>query len=226
MRLENNEVDILHKTIEKDFSFAGEEVLSMTVENFRVRSPNRLFDLLVNRSLDQQQANFLRNVYLELYPNAVKDLKNSKLNNFFFAPYEAFMSYTVAMNQNCALSYYWDTYTFTGGAHGTTLRKSETYNYKNKRKTTLWDLFKSKAYGRRVVVDEIINQADISYQNNPGIYFENYQTLIRKNFNPENFYLTPQGVVVYFNQYEIAPYVTGIVEFLVPYSMVNYPPNC
>lgn len=226
MRVENSDIDILHKTDEKVFSFAGEEVLKMNIDNFRVRSPDRLFDVMVNKALEKQQHEFLRNVYLNLYPSAVKDFKNSKINNFFFAPYEAFLAYTVSMNQNCVLSFYYDDYTFTGGAHGTTTRKSQTYSYKTRRKLSLLDFFKSKAHARSVVINEMVRQARVNLQDNPGIYFDNYEMLIRKNFNPENFFLTPQGIVIYYNQYEIAPYSTGIVEFLIPYSMTDYPPVC
>ena len=49
-------------------------------------------------------------------------------------------------------------------------------------------------------------------------YFENYKELINKTFNPNSFYCTPEGISVYYQQYDIAPYSSGIREFLMPYT--------
>ncbi|HWQ73960.1 MAG TPA: RsiV family protein, partial [Syntrophomonas sp.] len=46
----------------------------------------------------------------------------------------------------------------------------------------------------------------------------NYEELVEQTFDVNNFYCTPQGVVVYFQQYDIAPYASGIREFLLPYN--------
>ena len=40
----------------------------------------------------------------------------------------------------------------------------------------------------------------------------------KKTFHPQNFYLTSEGVVVFFALYDIAPHSTGIPTFLIPYS--------
>ena len=45
----------------------------------------------------------------------------------------------------------------------------------------------------------------------------NYEKNVEQYFNPEHFYLKPAGLVVYFQQYEIAPYSSGIPEFTIPY---------
>ena len=49
------------------------------------------------------------------------------------------------------------------------------------------------------------------------IYFEDYCKLVLDSFNPEQFYLVPRGntydLVIYFQQYDIAPYSTGIPTF-------------
>lgn len=37
-------------------------------------------------------------------------------------------------------------------------------------------------------------------------------------FNDDNFFTTPAGVTVFYQQYDIAPYASGIVEFTVPYG--------
>lgn len=61
---------------------------------------------------------------------------------------------------------------------------------------------------------------------NPGVYFDDYRKLIAQYFNEEQYYLTPQGVAIYYQQYEIAPYSTGIVVFTVPYDVLGWKPSC
>lgn len=226
MRVNQYNVEVLQNTIKRELEFVNKIVLTMQLDNFRVKSQNKSFDFLVNRALISQESEFIRNVYQKLYPQAVIDFKRAQQNGYVFAPYSAYLVYTVTMNQDCGFSYYYDNYTFTGGAHGTTVRKSKSYNVKTAKQTSLWNYFSNAQKGRKVVLDEILRQAQQNMAENPGIYFDNYKTLINKNFSPENFYLTPEGIVIYYNQYEIAPYSSGIIEFLVPYSMVDYPPKC
>lgn len=86
--------------------------------------------------------------------------------------------------------------------------------------------FKGNVNYKKLILDEIIRQAEENQTQNPGIYFEDYKKLILENFNVNSFYLTNNGIEIYFQQYEIAPYVTGIVTFTIPYSMVTNPPSC
>ena len=74
-----------------------------------------------------------------------------------------------------------------------------------------------------MLIDQILRQADENIQQNPGINFEDYHALIVKYFNEEHYYLTPSGVAIYYQQYEIAPYSTGIVVFTISYME---PPSC
>jgi len=68
-------------------------------------------------------------------------------------------------------------------------------------------------------------QADENMQQQP-IYFEDYRNLIVQHFNPASYYLSNDGLVIYYQQYEIAPYATGIVEFTIPFSVLEWRPHC
>lgn len=57
---------------------------------------------------------------------------------------------------------------------------------------------------------------------NPEIYFDNTCNLVLDTFNPKSFYLLKDRVVIYFQQYDIAPYSSGIRTFEVfNYSIMN-----
>ena len=68
-----------------------------------------------------------------------------------------------------------------------------------------------------VIVEQIDQEAKLGEEVFP--YFENYSALVKENFNPKSFYLEDRGVIIYFQTYEIAPYSSGIREFLLPYGI-------
>lgn len=71
--------------------------------------------------------------------------------------------------------------------------------------------FRGDPYFILKILKEINSQIAI----NPDIYFENTCKLVLDAFNPNNFYLVPNGIVIYFQQYDIAPYSSGIRTFTI-----------
>lgn len=177
----------------------------------------------INRSIKSQISEFYRYASGTLYRMAVQEYKDSQTHDFPFRPYDAVLKYEVTYNEDCHLSMYRDQYEFTGGAHGNTVRASDTWNLESGRRVPLSRFFRFGQNYRKIVLDEILRQADEQMANGTGIFFDDYRILIRKYFNPASFYLTPSGLDVYFQQYEIAPYVAGIVTFTVPYEIE---PSC
>lgn len=108
------------------------------------------------------------------------------------------------------ISTYIDYYQFSGGAHGETTRNAYNIRIKDSKKIALKDL-----YEEGVDYKEEINKVIWAEINkNPDMYF--IGTLgfngIKEN---QGFYLKKGFIVVFFQQYEIAPYVAGIPEFLI-----------
>ena len=166
----------------------------------------------INFQIQSQICGFLHDVSSDLYQQAVSTYRESQANDFPFRLYEAVLHYEITYNQHCHLSLYRDQYTFTGGAHGSTVRSSNTWNLISGSDIPLQDFFALQEY-RASLIDQMTKQAG----ENPEIYFEDYPALIEMNFNEEHYYLTPSGVAIYYQQYEIAPYSTGIVVFTIPY---------
>ena len=96
--------------------------------------------------------------------------------------------------------------------HGITTRTSQTWNLRCNRELTLNDICKDNPNYILCILRNINGQIKNKGEEN---FFEDYCTLILDTFNPNQFYLTPDYVVIYFQQYDIAPYSTGIPEFCV-----------
>ncbi len=147
--------------------------------------------------------------------------------DFPFHAFDAVMEYEFTLNADCRLSSYYDRYTYTGGAHGATIRASDSWDLRTGRRLRLGSLFARGTGYRRRVLELIEKQADKDMKENPGVYFEDYRALIFEHFDPESFYMTPKGLAFYYQQYEIAPYSSGIIVFEIPYQALGLEkPDC
>lgn len=118
------------------------------------------------------------------------------------------------------MSYTIEHYAYMGGAHGSDVRTFSIYDMHTGAQLTEQDFF-APGYEPQVaamLVDNLIAQHDeFSSENDlreAGFYVEE----IRPN---DNFYLSEEGLVYYFNAYDIAPYALGAVEIVLPYEQVK-----
>ena len=102
------------------------------------------------------------------------------------------------------------TYRFTGGAHGSSSLEGYPFNLKTGQLLKYGDMFNFDAVTRQTLNNEIARQ--IRERKIP--IFEPYKGLS----DIPGFYLKSNKTVVFvFQQYEIAPYSSGILEFEIPY---------
>lgn len=149
----------------------------------------------------------------ELYKEAIELYKYNKENGYPTMVYEIYRNFEVTLNNCNIISLYLDEYTYTGGAHGTTLRTSQNWNLMQGFMFPLEALFFNDPYFVIGILKEINDQI----AQNPEIYFENSCNLVLETFNPASFYLTSNSIVIYFQQYDIAPYSSGIRTFNIKY---------
>lgn len=147
----------------------------------------------------------------ELYNEAVELYKYNKDNGYPTMVYEVYRSFDVTFNLYNLVSLYIDEYIFSGGAHGNTVRTSQTWNLLQGVMLPIECFFPNNQYFIIDILKEINKQISLE----PEIYFENSCNLVLDTFNPNNFYLIPKGIVIYFQQYDIAPYSSGIRTFVI-----------
>lgn len=118
--------------------------------------------------------------------------------------------FTVTYNEKGLLSIYVDYYVYLGGAHSDTVREAYTFDLSTGELLTLKD-----AAGGHSDYVTIINQK-IKKQ-----ISDRKLTLIApfKTIKPDrDFFLSRNGVVIYFTQYEYTSFAEGMPEFVIPYS--------
>ena len=197
--------------IHEDYYYAGIKVVSCSLFYPQLTGHNPALDTLNNQYYLQaiKKKDYCTHV---LYPNAVQAfLQGSKA-----FPYEMIVTITLTLQTNEILSFYQQEYLYTGGANGQTTRIGQTINTFTGQIKHLCDFLMDKKNCKTCIKNNIIKQ--IKTSDDPSLYFDNYPSLIEETFHPQNFYLTSEGVVVFFALYDIAPHSTGIPTFLIPYS--------
>lgn len=115
--------------------------------------------------------------------------------------------FEVKTNQRHVFSLSLYNYAYTGGAHGLTLQKSLTYRTDTGKSYTLGELFKpGSPYIERLTA---IVQAQIKARDIPVFEFDPFKAV-----KPDqDFYIADRSLVLYFQLYEITPYVYGFPYF-------------
>ena len=148
-----------------------------------------------------------------LYPQAVESARYITSNHPPFNRYTLDMNYQITYNSGCITSLYMDTYTYMGGAHQELERISDTWDFSTGRQLHLDDITALTPDTLKGLQTSIKQQIAERLKETPGSYFEDYPYLLRNKFNQNHFFLRPGYIVIYYQQYEIAPYATGIPEF-------------
>lgn len=158
---------------------------------------------------------------LVLYPQAAEAARFIQGNDPAFNFFEFDISYTITLNKGCMVSLYMEEYTFMGGAHGSTIRTSETWDFMTGKQIFLKNLYEDELLLRDKVRENIEKQIAERVKTAPESFFDNYKKLVGDTLNLNSFYLTPEGAAIYFQQYDIAPYAAGFPEFPLPFIIIH-----
>lgn len=158
-----------------------------------------------------------------LYPQAVENVRYRQTNNPPFNSHTLAVNYNVTYNKGCITSLYSDTYTYQGGVHGETKRVSNTWDFNTGSQLRLSDVYPMTRETMSLLLSMIEHQVTGRLIDSPGSYFENYKTLLQNTFNSDSFYIRPGRFVIYYQQYDIAPYASGLPEFYFCCTAPPYP---
>lgn len=130
--------------------------------------------------------------------------------------FDLYSIFKIAYNKNDILSIPITYYQYTGGAHGITTLYPYNFNMMTGKDLSLKELFKDD-FDYKKIMNEVITK-EIS--KDKEVYFNDGKDFkgIKDN---QDFYISDEGIVVYFQVYEIAPYSSGIREFLIPKAKIE-----
>jgi len=114
------------------------------------------------------------------------------------------------------LLYQLDHYAFTGGAHPNSFKSLHIFDGKTGEEKEMKTFVADSA--------ALLRKAEIAFRKveklKTDVNLEEEGYFLKNNqfFLPANYIFTRKGVLFYYNPYEIAPYVKGAIEFVIPYE--------
>ncbi|MDM5280487.1 DUF4163 domain-containing protein [Paenibacillus silvae] len=126
-------------------------------------------------------------------------------------PYAFETSYVVTYNENGVLGLITQHYEDYAGAHGMTYRAGHTFALDTGKELTLDDVLQNSKSMRETISKKVGEQLKAS-----GGYLDGYKGLNKD----QDFYVTPAGVVVFFQLYEYTAYAEGFPEMTFSYKEI------
>lgn len=212
----NSGLSIKTKTFKREMRYRGERLLTYRIDYpYFTEMGNFTSVNLVNCFYCRRACGYQRYLERVLFSQAVRQYCFSKENDLPIQTWEAIKDFKVTKQTDDIVSLYMDRYEYTGGAHGNTVRNAQTWILPKGRPVSLHELF---ACPQEEFMEYLFRIIEAQIKREPEIYFEDAVELAHKHFNNESFYCTPNGLVVFYQQYDIAPYSSGIRKFLIPYG--------
>lgn len=203
-------------------SAQNEDYGNSLIKPIQIREKNKCIDINVkypsiNSEIGTQVNNQIKS-YTDNWIKETKDvLEDYKKHGYICnVGFELVSEYFVTRESEDLISFYTDYYQFTGGAHGITTRKAYVVDRKTGKPLNINELFK-KGYDYKTIIDKEIRK-QISKEKEK--YFDEGKNFKGIN-NDVKFYIRGNNIVIYYSQYEIAPYASGLPEFNIPISMFN-----
>lgn len=190
-----NDVKITTQRLEKVIPEASIKVEYPQISGLR----NKTAETSINALLQERAKSFVE--------RALKETKENQPSPNG-SPYEYLGNYTVTFNRGGLLSILEQTYAYTGGAHGISVREGLTFRLSDGKLLTLDEVLRKNPDFRKIVDPSIAKQL----KETEG-YFGGFKTI---GSNPD-YYLKNNGVVIFFQLYDYLPYAYGFPEFYFPF---------
>ncbi|MCO7128035.1 DUF3298 and DUF4163 domain-containing protein [Sporolactobacillus shoreicorticis] len=131
-------------------------------------------------------------------------------------PYYAHTRPTVRFNSNCLLSVSFLDESYTGGAHGMHYEKVYNYDTRSGRQYHLNDIIHTKKELKKVNAYLKKQMIKLKNEGRYDFFLDSFKSVDLKN---GQFYFYDHGIVIVFQEYEVAPYSNGIIHLKVPYHV-------
>lgn len=226
----NNSFSIETETYEDEFTFTGEWIDTLSI-NISVEYPVGGSDKAVAAKIAEVTNTFFLNeapektagmsvedavlAYvtheIEKFDENDKELASVEKDVDIHYTWQEIISGEFAECSHGIQSYLINSYSYTGGAHGSSMRSGLNFDITTGETVSKAQLFNA---GNAAVLDALVSKAAKESMDE-----ETYSMLFNRELKfPENFYVSGEGVVCIFNQYEIGPYVIGIQEVTLPWA--------
>lgn len=174
---------------------------------------NGLKDKNIQDKINKNISNYICNLKNGTEESAKADMENNTL----VMPYTVETNYDVHYTSSSFLSLTITYYEYTGGAHGISCKIPYNLNLNTGENIILKNLFKPNTNYIYLINKEIRLQIDKKNSVLGAIPITEFKSIS----TDQPFYIDGNNLVIYFQPYEIGPYVLGIQEFKIPLSKLH-----
>ncbi len=197
--------------VENESKTYSNEYVSVNINKPIVKIPgNKRVEEIINNKISKKVNDFEENIS----DLSKKDNEFNVKNGLEVRPYVVNINNTVSYNAGNILSLTLHLYSYTGGAHGSSVDISYNFDTNTGNSGVLEDFFGNNENYNKIILDNI----KATIKNNQDLYFKEVTDNINEIPYNQKFYITDKGLVVYFDEYEIAPYAAGIPSFNIPFD--------
>lgn len=205
-------------TAEREWEAEGVPVLSAQVE-----MPEPVFDSgrvtrRIQRFYRLQCRAFLRYCERCLLPQAEVEYRTALAASRPLPLFRAELNFRVTYHEGDLWSLYTQTRETTGTGPALLTRRGDTWDLAAGYPVPLKDFFPAGAGWKKRLLSHAAEEIQRRERAGAGRWREDWRQELRRRFNPQNFYLTGEGLAYFWPMYAIAPASEGIPVFLLPYG--------
>lgn len=162
---------------------------------------------------------FVTSVLSEGRQNALEEMKAAEELNYEFHPFAYERSFDICYNANNLLSITNLQYENTGGAHPNYFQEAATFDVSTGKKLTLADIMGvSREKALEKVYETVLAQIEETKSSPDFAYFDSYKEDVKEYYAEDDFILSSDSIVFFYQRGTIAAGAAGIVSFELPYD--------
>ena len=204
--------------IEREWESEGIPILSATVSIPHSTASKNRISRRITRFYHLQAHAFLRYCEHWLLPKATAQHQAAISSSAPLPHMHVQLNYQITYLENALWSLY--TQSCEPDASGETLyfRHGDTWDLSTGYPVTLSSFFPPRTRWKTHLLALVAQQIQAQEHTGTTRYYPEWHKLLRRHFNPRNYYLTPKGIIIFFPMCAIAPPSEEIPTFLLPYS--------
>ena len=175
----------------------------------------------IRRYYQLQYRSFLRYCETYLLPLAAEEYRAALAASQPLPRLHAELTYQITYNEGGLWSLFTQSREQGPGGQAALLRRGDTWDLASGYPAALSSLFPRRSGWKRRLLAAAEAQALQREEAGVSQYHEGVRRLLRRHFNSQNFYLTAEGLVLFYPMYAIAPAMEGIPTFLVPWGKIR-----
>lgn len=162
-----------------------------------------------------------RSTRTECYHRACEEFRLAREQEYDFTLHSFLRSFYISRLAPHYTSVIFDRYQYTGGPHGMTVRTANTWDFHTGKIVQLSHFFRKDAPYKKKILQFISREIEKQKETEEILFFENPLRNARHCFQEQNYYLSHEGITVFYPLYTLAPYYAGILNYKIPFSELD-----